>query len=487
LVSVDFVSLDIVSTVSLILAFTRSKPLIGFKEHQMDNKAYIDGLIKKSRAAQKQIESCDQKTADKMVKAIGKAISQNSEILSKEAVEETGMGVYASKVRKHKAAGIMWWYLKDKVSVGVVSTDPVNGLVTIAKPMGVVACISPSTNPTFTPALNSMMAIKSRNSVIVAPHPKAKKCTTHAVKIMQDALESVNAPRDLVLVIEEPTVELSGLLMATADVVVATGGFGMVKAAYSSGKPSYGVGQGNVQVIIDEGYEDIPLAVANIIANRSYDLGVPCTCDQSLYIPRSSSEKILKAFTDSKAHIISGEDILEKLRKLIFINGVPNRDVVGQSPYRVCKMIGLDIPETTTILMTELKKYGPDETLCHEIMFPFTRYFIYDDFKKAVEMAKTNLLMAGAGHTSVLYSTNEDRILYAGDELPVGRLLICQAGSGGAGNSWANGLTPTSSVGCGSWGNNSTSININYQHFLNYTIISKAISPHIPSDEELWA
>ncbi|MHC1719273.1 MAG: aldehyde dehydrogenase family protein [Clostridiaceae bacterium] len=454
----------------------------------MEDREYMDLLISQAKTAQKAIENYTQEQVDALVKAMGKVIYDNGEMLAKEALEETRLGTLQGKIRKNALPGMLWQYLKDKKSVGVLEDDPVNRILTIAKPMGVVASIAPSTNPTSTSVFNSMQAVKSRNAVIVAPHPRAKKVTAHGMKLMQAEVEKLGGPKNLLQCIEEPSIALSGLLMANADIVAATGGYGMVKAAYSSGRPAYGVGQGNVQCIIDEDYKKIDSMVADIQGDRMNDNGTACTGTQVVYIPRARKDEILNAFKAAGCYIIDDQEVIDKLRPQIFINGSINRDIVGQSPYKACQIMGVDIPENTTMLMLELKKHAKDEILCQEIMFPVVRFIAYDKFEDAVAMAKDNLLIEGAGHTSSIYSDNDERIKYTSTELPVGRIVVCQPGGAGVGNRWNNGLVPTLSAGCGSWGNNSISENLSYKHFLNVTKVSYVIpDAKVPTAEEIWA
>lgn len=457
----------------------------------MSNTEIIKNLVAKSKKAQLEIEDFDQEQTDKLVKAIGKSIYDNAEMLSKEAAEETGFGNVQGKMGKHiNVTMANWHYMKDKKSVGVIEEDPINHVVTLAKPMGVVGSVTPSTNPTSTPGQNAMIAVKARNSIIFAPHPNAKNSTIHAVEIMRDAVEAAGGPRDLILAIEEPSLEMTNLLMEQADVVLATGGFGMVKAAYSSGRPSYGVGQGNVQSYIDTSVADLNIATATIVANRSADLGVPCTGDQTAYIPRSLEKEALEAFEKNGAFRISDEAIVDKIRKSVFVDGRQNTAITGRPAHKVAEILelGLEVPEETKVLLVKVDNHGPEEPLAKEILCPIVRYRVYDDFNEALEWGRENLLMEGAGHTSTIFSTDDANITRAGDRLPVGRMLVNQPGGAGAGNSFHNGLPPTLSLGCGTWGNNSISENLTYRHLLNVTKVSRVIpDAKVPTPEEVWS
>lgn len=458
----------------------------------MADKTYIDGLIENAKKAQSVLEKYNQEETDALVKAIGKIIYDNRELLSKEAVEETGLGVLAGKITKHeKITSYHWAFLKDKLSVGLIEVDEANGIYTYAKPVGVIACLTPSTNPTTTAIGNAMHAVKCRNPVIVSPHPRAKKCTAHAVELMNEAIKKLGGPENLIQSIQEPTLDLTNELMSKADVVVATGGSAMVKSAYSSGRPSYGVGPGNVQIIVDRDYDNYPLMVAQVMGSRVYDNGMPCTGEQTIIVPKEKEDEILEAFKANGAYLIEDPSDVQKLRDAIFpkgFDGPINVDIVGHPAKEVADYAKVPVPEGTKLLMVKLDKYGNDEVLCREIMCPFTRCITYDDFEEAVEIAKFNLLMEGAGHSSGIYSTNDENILYAGSQIPVCRFMVCQANSNVSGNTFVNGLDPTISIGCGTWGNNSIPENLTYKHLMNKTRVSYIIkdAPN-PSAEEIWA
>ncbi len=458
----------------------------------MKNRTYIEYLIANAKRAQQALENYSQEQVDSLVRAIGKVIYDNAEVLSKEAIEETNLGVLSSKIAKHKkVTAYHWHYLKDKPSVGLIDIDEENGIYTFAKPVGVVACLTPTTNPTTTAAGNAMCAIKSRNAVIVSPHPKAKKVTSHAVVLMNEAIKALGGPENLIQSIEEPSLDYTNELMQKADVVIATGGSAMVKAAYSSGRPSYGVGPGNAQVIIDDSFDDYQLMVEQVMASRIYDNGMPCTGEQTLIMPVEKSDKIIKAFEENGTYLITNDSDVQKLRELIFPNGFDgpiNIEIVGRPAEEVAKKANIEVPEGTKLLMLKLSKYGNEELLCREVMCPIVRCFTYKDFKDGVEIARTNLLMEGAGHSSTIYSNNKGNIMYAGDKLPVGRLMVSQPNVNATGSTYINGLVPTISLGCGSWGNNSISENLTYKHLMNITRVSYKIKDaQEPSAEEIWA
>lgn len=454
----------------------------------MEQKEFMNELLVRARAAQKVFETYTQEQVDAVVRAVGKVIYDNAEMLAEEAVQESHMGNVKSKVDKQRKVTLACWaYLKDKKSVGIIREEPELGIKVVSKPVGVIGCITPSTNPTSTMAGNVMHAFKSRNAVIVAPHPSTAKCSVHGGELIRGELKKLGAPEDLLQVIAEPSIEMTQLLMSSADVIAATGGPGMLKAAYSSGKPSYGVGQGNVQCIIDQGYTDFEFVARNVVANRAYDLGVPCTGEQSLHIPAEVKDEVIAALKKEGAFFIEDEEVIDRIRDIVFPDGRNiNRGVVGKTAVELGKIFGVDVPEESRILMIPIHKKGEEDVLCKEILCPIVRYYVYSDFEDTVAVAQTNLLMEGAGHTSCIYSTNEDHITYAGLNLPVGRCVVCQHGAAGAGNTPENGLNPTITLGCGSWGNNSISENLIYTHFMNTTRIAYRLNAEPYDPQELW-
>jgi succinate-semialdehyde dehydrogenase len=456
----------------------------------MDTQTIIAELIQKAKFAQSIVENYTQEQIDVLVKTIGKTIHDNAEILAEEAVNETGYGLVESKTWKQRKSCIAaWCYLKEKKSVGIIETDSINKITIYAKPIGVVACVTPSTNPTSTMASNGMHIVKARNAMIIAPHPKAKKCTVHGVNLLNHELKKVGAPDNLIQVIEEPSMPLTQELMSRADVVVATGGFGMIKAAYSSGKPSYGVGQGNVQAIIAKDYSDLEYAAATVVNNRSYDNGMPCTCEQSVFIPSINADGLLEAMKKAGAYLIDNKDKIDVLCSLMFKeNGTIDPAHVGMTAVKLAEEIGIKVPEGTKILLVKSRGKGREDLLCKEKLCPVLQYYVYDDLADALEIAKTNLLMEGAGHTSTVFTNDITVAQMVGETLPVGRVVVNQSGSTASGGNLINGLSPTMSLGCGSWGNNSISENLTYRHLMNYTRVAY-LKENIkfPSADEAWS
>lgn len=450
-------------------------------------KTEIDQMLEKAKEAQRIIEKYTQEQVDLLVKTIGKTIYDNAEILAREAVEETHYGRVDSKIYKQqKACAAAWYYLRDKKSVGIIDNDTINGVVTFAKPLGIVACLSPSTNPTSTVASNGMSIVKCRNAMIVSPHPGAKKVTLHGVQLINSELSKIGAPDNLIQIIEIPSLEKTKELMQKADVIVATGGAAMVKSAYSSGRPSFGVGQGNVQVVVSDDYRDFDKLASTVVEGRAYDNGIPCTGEQALHFPKENYNKIIDAFIRSKAAMIP-DDKAERLCTILFReNGAINPEYVGMKPVDLAEMLGFEAPEDTKILIFNSRGLGRENILCREKLCPVIQLFPYESFKEGVKAAKEILLWEGAGHTAVIYTEDEKKAEYVGAELPVGRVLVNQAGGAASGGNYINGLNPTMSLGCGSWGNNSISENLTYKHLMNLTKLAYYHNCTMPPLEVVW-
>ena len=448
----------------------------------------IAEMIAKAREAQAIFErDFDQKRTDQVVRAIGKVVFDNAEMLAREAVDETRMGVYEDKVAKNrgKSKGV-WYDLKGKQSLGIVSVDPVTDLITILKPVGVVAAITPTTNPIVTPMSKTMFALKGKNAIIVAPHPRSKKCSSHTVALINEAIAKFGVPQNLVQCIEEPSIELTQELMRSVDVVLATGGMPMVKSAYSSGKPSYGVGAGNVQVIIDRGV-DYNKAAATIIQGRIFDNGIICSGEQSFIYPKEDREKILEAFKSNGAYIVPDADH-DKMVNALFVDGKIAGDVVGQSVKFIADKAGIKVPDGTRVLVVEAHGVAQADLISKEKMCPVLAAFPYDKFEEAITIARTNLHFEGNGHSAGIHSNDEEHIRMVGMGLTVSRVVVNAPVSTTAGGAMASGLACTNTLGCGTWGNNTLSENLTYKHLVNTTRVAR-LSPkvHIPTDEELWA
>lgn len=447
----------------------------------------IKEMIDLAHKAQVEFErNYDQQQVDLLTKLSGKVIYDHSEQLAQMAVEETAMGVVADKIMKIKNKSKNIWYdLKNKQSMGIVNIDEVSGRIDIAKPMGVVAGITPVTNPVVTAMSKIMFSLKTKNAIIISPHPDAQKTTTYVVHLINDMLAKFNVPSGLIQVIEEPSIEKTNILMAQCDVVVATGGMPMVKAAYSSGKPSFGVGAGNVQVILDR-YIDYDAAAKKIINGRTFDNGIICAAEQSVIYPYEDKDKVLAAFKNNGALIVSEEN-RDKIVNEIFKNNKLDRDIVGKSAAYIAKKAGLNIPADTRVLVIEAHGYGHNDIICKEKMCPVLCFIPYDSFDDAIHITKSNLAVEGNGHTVGIHSSQQQNILKVGFEITTSRIIINETCATTAGGTIQNGLAVTNTLGCGSWGNNSLSGNFSYNCLLNITRLARVSQKiNIPCDEEIW-
>ena len=449
----------------------------------------IQALVAQGRAAQATFESFSQEQVDAIVRDIGKYVYDNAEMLARMAVDETGIGVYEDKVLKKKGkARAIWNSLKGKKSRGIIDEDAEANLIYVAKPMGVVGAVTPITNPVVTPMCNGMFALKTGNAVIFAPHPKAQKCAEHLTDAFMDIVRGHGGPEDLIQVVRNGSITKTQQLMETVDVVVATGGGAMVKSAYSSGRPSFGVGAGNVPVIIDRGV-DLGAAVDKIVTGASFDNGIICSHEQFVLTPEEAFDETVQAFTATgKVWYSDDEAVIEKLREVVFPGGHLNKDVVGISAREVGAMAGIDVPDSARLIMLPAKGAGEEDILAREKLCPVIAILPYQSFEEAVQKAKANLLVEGAGHSAALHSNDEANIRHAGLELPISRLVVNQPSSLTAGGSLTNGFAPTTTLGCGSWGGNSISENLDYKHLMNVSRIGKVIeNKPVPTDEEIWA
>jgi succinate-semialdehyde dehydrogenase len=454
---------------------------------QADNE--VQELIGKARAAQAVYEAFSQEQVDAIVRDMAKYVYDNAETLARMAVEETGIGNYEDKVLKKKGkARVIWNNLKGKKSRGVIGEDKENNLVFVAKPMGIVGAICPVTNPIATPMCNGMFALKAGNAVIFAPHPKAQQCTDHLTKEFMKIVKKHGGPDNLIQTIKKGSIEKTQELMKSVDVVVATGGGAMVKSAYSSGKPSYGVGAGNVPVIIDRGV-DFKDAVGKIVTGAAFDNGIICSHEQFVLTPEEQYAETVKLFKDTgKVWFTDDEKQIQKLREVVFPDGHLNKDAVGRTAREIGAMAGIDIPASARIILLPAKGAGKDDVLAKEKLCPVVAILPYKTFTDAVAKAKANLLVEGAGHSAAVHSNDEKNIREAGVELPISRLVVNQPSSLTAGGSLTNGFAPTTTLGCGSWGGNSISENLDYKHLMNVSRIGKVITgKKVPTDEEIWA
>lgn len=456
-------------------------------DEQAMSRAYIRGYIERAQKAQAEFETMSQEQVDLAVKTIGKVVYENAEFLAEIAVEETGMGNVPDKIAKNKQkAGIVWNNLRGKKSRGILETNEETGITTIAKPMGVIAAITPCTNPIVTPMSNAMFALKCGNAIIITPHHKALKCSTKTVDMINEELKKLGYPEHLIQILDQQSRENTRNLISSADVVIATGGAGMVNAAYSSGRPALGVGAGNVQCIIDQGY-DYKEAVPKIITGRTYDYGIICSGEQSVICPEQDFEGIMAEFEKHGGYVVRKPQELEGIRQALFADGKPNRHSVGQSPAKIAELAGIQIPEGTKIIVAVADGTGLTDPLGGEKMAPVISAYKYKELAEGVNIARENLEKEGKGHSVAFHSDSEEHIQYVGTQLCVSRFVINQISASSAGGSYYNGLAPTNTLGCGSWGHNSISENLDYKHLMNVSRIARYMPDnHVPTEEELW-
>ncbi len=431
----------------------------------------LNALIERVGQAQKVLATYSQEQVDKIFEAMAIAANANRIPLAKMAVEETGMGVVEDKVIKnHFAAEEIYNKYRHTKTCGVLEHDETNGLTRIAEPLGIIAGVIPTTNPTSTTIFKSLIALKTRNGIIFSPHPRAKKCTVHTAKLMLEAAVKAGAPEGIIGWIEEPSIELTQHLMSHKGInlILATGGPGMVKSAYSSGNPALGVGAGNTPAIIDE-TADIKMAVSSILMSKTFDNGMICASEQSVIVHKDVYDEVRKEFEYRGAYLLDKKE-KEKVAKTIVIDGKLNAKIVGQPAAKIAEMAGLKVPADAKVLIGEASKIGSEEEFSYEKLSPVLAMYKADDFNQAVDMARDLVNFAGPGHTSVLYTANQnaDRIKHFSEVVETGRMLVNTPSSqGGIGDLYNFRLDPSLTLGCGSWGGNAASENIGVKHLMN--------------------
>lgn len=455
---------------------------------EFNSEQYINEYIDRARKAQAEYEKFSQEDVDRVVQAVGRVVFEHAKELAEMAIEETGMGVYEDKVAKNKnKARIIWNDLKDKKSVGIIERDEKTGITKVAKPVGVVAAITPTTNPIVTPMSNIMFALKGRNAIIITPHHRSKGCSTKTVDYINEAIGKLGAPKNLVQILDVHSRDNTRNLISNCDVTVATGGMGMVKAAYSSGKPALGVGAGNVQCIIDAD-ADMAAAIPMIVAGRTFDNGIICSGEQSIIVTEDRFDEAVSELKKNNTLVVTDDEDILKIRNAVFEEGHMNKHLVGQSVFSIGEFAKMDIPEGTKMIAVLADGAGANDILSKEKMCPVIAMFKTKDFKDSVETARLNLEEEGKGHSVCIHSHNRENIEYAGDVLSVSRLVLNQSCASTAGGSFYNGLNPTNTLGCGSWGNNSISENLTYYHLINVSRIADFMPDnYVPTDEELWS
>ncbi|MGL4999146.1 MAG: bifunctional acetaldehyde-CoA/alcohol dehydrogenase [Cetobacterium sp.] len=432
--------------------------------------------IEKVRLAQKEYSKFTQEQVNEIFREASLAANNARIKLAKMAVEETGMGIVEDKVIKnHFASEYIYNAYKDTKTCGIIEEDMSYGIQKIAEPIGVIAGIVPTTNPTSTAIFKALLALKTRNAIIFSPHPRAKNATIEAARIVLEAAVKAGAPKDIIAWISEPSVQASNDLMKMADLILATGGPGMVKAAYSSGTPAIGVGAGNTPVIIDE-TAHIKMAVNSILLSKTFDNGVICASEQAVIIQSSIYDKVKAEFAARNAYILKGEEV-DKVRKLIVIDGHLNGDIVGQSAYKIAKMAGVNVPKETKVIIGEVESVELEEAFSHEKLSPVLAMYKAVNFEEALKKADRLIELGGMGHTSVLYADElvaKDKIDLFARTMKTGRTLInMPAAQGAIGDVFNFKLAPSLTLGCGSWGGNAVSENVGVKHLINIKTIAK--------------
>ncbi len=442
----------------------------------VDSVAALTAKMEQVRQAQQQFATFTQEQVDKIFFAAAMAANQARIPLAKLAVEETGMGVVEDKVTKnHYAAEYIYNHYRDTKTCGVIEYDAAYGVTRIAEPLGIVAAVIPTTNPTSTAIFKTLLCLKTRNGIVISPHPRAKKSTIAAAKVVLDAAVAAGAPENIIAWIDVPSLELTNEVMRSADIILATGGPGMVKAAYSSGKPALGVGAGNTPAVIDES-ADIVLAVNSIIHSKTFDNGMICASEQSVIVDEKIYEAVKAEFAARGCYFLTPDET-EKVRKTILINGALNAKIVGQTACTIAKLAGVAAPERTKILIGEVESVEPQEEFAHEKLSPVLAMYKAKDFADAVSKACRLVADGGYGHTSSLYCnavTQREKIDAFGAAMKTCRVLVNTPSShGGLGDLYNFKMTPSLTLGCGSWGGNSTSENVGVKHLLNIKTVAE--------------
>ena len=442
----------------------------------VDSVPKLEALIKRVREAQAKFAEYSQEQVDKIFLAAATAANRQRIPLAKMAVEETGMGVVEDKVIKnHYASEYIYNHYKDFKTCGVIEEDKAGGVMKVAEPIGVIAAVIPTTNPTSTAIFKTLISLKTRNGIIISPHPRAKKSTIEAAKIVLEAAVEAGAPEGIIAWIDVPTLEMTNLLMREADIILATGGAGMVKSAYSSGKPALGVGAGNTPAIIDD-TADILLAVNSIIHSKTFDNGMICASEQSVIVLKSVYSAVRKEFSKRGCYFLSPEET-DKVRHTMIINGALNAKIVGQRAPTIAKLCGFEVPDSVKILIGEVESVELSEEFAHEKLSPVLAMYKANDIEDAFSKAERLIADGGFGHTSSIYlnaQTETEKLNEFAERMKTCRILVNTPSShGGIGDLYNFRLAPSLTLGCGSWGGNSVSDNVGVKHLLNIKTVAE--------------
>ncbi len=456
-------------------------------EMNLNAAEYVAGLVKRARAAQEAIEYYNQEQVDKLVRAVVWNVVKDgpAQEISKLAVEESRMGNFDGKYNKlmAKAKGAVR-DMQGKKSVGIIEIDEEKQIMKIAKPVGVIGALCPCTNPEATPTVKVSHALKGRNAIILAPHPRTKKTNAYIANIMREALKKYGAPEDLVIAIEEPTLEISNELMKQVDLVLATGGAGMVKAAYTSGTPSYGVGAGNAVVVVDE-TADLADAANKIKSSKTFDFATSCSAENSLIIQEGVYAGLIEALKAEGGYLATAEE-KAKLQAAMWVDGHLSPKIIAQSAQTIAKEAGIEIPEDRKFIMVEETGVGAEHPFSGEKLSVVVALFKYGKFEEAVSKVNEITKYQGMGHSCGIHSFNEDHIMELAMRTKVSRMNVRQGQALANTGNWFNGMPFTTSLGCGSWGGNIVSENITWKHMINTTWVSRPFPPVKPTDEELF-
>ena len=439
------------------------------KERIVDSVESLNARMAEVREAQRKFALYTQEQVDRIFLAAATAANKARIPLAKAAVEETGMGVMEDKVIKnHFASEYIYNYYKDVKTCGVIEEDKAFGTQKVAEPVGVIAAVIPTTNPTSTAIFKSLLALKTRNGIVISPHPKAKNSTIMAARIVLEAAVAAGAPENIIAWIDIPSLDMTNTVMREADLILATGGPGMVKAAYSSGKPALGVGAGNTPALIDES-ADIQLAVSSIIHSKTFDNGMICASEQSVIVLDPIYDKVRAEFAARGCYLLNKRET-EQVRKTIIVNGALNAAIVGQSAFKIASLAGVSVPEKTKILIGEVESVDISEEFAHEKLSPVLAMYRAKDFSDAVAKAERLIADGGFGHTSSVYLnavTERENLDYFKSRMKTGRVLVNTPSShGGIGDVYNFKTTPSLTLGCGSWGGNSVSENVGVKHLI---------------------
>ncbi|MBO5281269.1 MAG: aldehyde dehydrogenase family protein, partial [Clostridia bacterium] len=442
----------------------------------VDSVEKLENAIARTREAQKKFATYTQEQVDKIFLAAASAANKARIPLAKMAVEETGMGIVEDKVIKNNyASEYIYNAYKDAKTCGVIEEDKAYGIKKIAEPIGVIAAVIPTTNPTSTAIFKCLLALKTRNAIIISPHPRAKNSTIAAAKLVYEAAVAAGAPEGIIDWIDVPSLDMTNTVMKESDIILATGGPGMVKAAYSSGKPAVGVGAGNTPAIIDDS-ADILLAVNSIIHSKTFDNGMICASEQSVIVMESIYDAVKNEFASRGCYFLDPEET-EKVRHTIIINGALNAKIVGQAAAKIAALAGVSVPAGTKILIGEVESAELSEEFAHEKLSPVLAMYKAKTFDQALEKAERLIEDGGLGHTSSIYLdevTQQEKLNVFAARMKTCRILVNTPSShGGIGDLYNFKLAPSLTLGCGSWGGNSVSENVGIKHLLNIKTVAE--------------